>query len=185
MSVKFACEKCGHYNVIGAQRCEHCRTKLQSKPTRSRPKSDPEPVQPLYPPGRQCPHCGGYKIGIQKEESHGDYKSGSLGAAIHNSTFLYLLSTILVIALCITIVGVPLAWLLNKAIEGQGYRETFKSCDYACSLCGYTWHWSNLVPWPVVNERPELVALGEQRLQQQRQQQQDAEALYYLTHQDK
>ncbi len=155
------------------------------EPPKSKRRRELPPPEPQFPPGRQCPHCGGYKIYVQKEESHGDYTDGSFGAFVHGSTLAFLFFLALLLVLMISVIGAPFAWLLNRAMDKSGYVESFKSYDYGCSLCGYTWHWSTLAPWPVVMSRPELAALGEQRLQQAQRQQQDADALYVLTHQDK
>jgi hypothetical protein len=38
---------------------------------------------------------------------------------------------------------------------------------YLCHLCGYRWTWRTGTPYPPVTVRPDLIAKGEQKLQEE------------------
>ncbi|MBM4460808.1 MAG: hypothetical protein FJ011_24125 [Chloroflexi bacterium] len=154
------------------------------KPIKPR-KADPKPADKLYPPGKQCPHCGGFKISIKKTESVGDHKYDSVMEWLsrHNLHGLY---DAIAILFGLTLIGIPVTiFMMNLALK-DGYVEHHAKYSYECLLCGNAWEWHNDSPWPYVFTRPDLVRLGETKLQQealaQQQAQRDAEALYYLTH---
>jgi hypothetical protein len=63
--------------------------------------------------------------------------------------------------------------LRNVKVVGTIYH-------YTCSLCGYKWPWRTGEPLPPVQIRPDLIAKGEERLEQERRQWEDAAAAHYL-----
>lgn len=71
-------------------------------------------------------------------------------------------------------------------VNGRRATTKTKTYTYLCHLCGYQWVWQSDQPWPQVNVRPDLIAKGEQKLEEeaaaQRKRDEEAAALYYLTH---
>lgn len=150
----------------------------------------------------QCPNCGGYKIDVEKMESIGVYKRNDPGTACLTALVglfiilpIYLFLIAVVIALFIMVITIPLGIWLYRGMESaslaitnaiRGYEEHAKKYWLKCELCGYSWIWRTDEPYPTVQTRPDLIAQGEQKLEaQRRKQQEDAAALYYLTHQGK
>lgn len=150
----------------------------------------------------QCPNCGGYKIDVEKVESIGTYTRNDIGTgclvyliSLFIILPIYMFLIAVVIALFIMVITIPLAiWLyrgMNSASLSivnamRGYVEQAKKYWLKCELCGYAWIWRTDEPYPSIQTRPELIAQGEQKLAaDRRKQQEDAAALYHLTHQGK
>lgn len=161
----------------------------------------------------QCPNCGGYKVHTEKKAPIVEVKSTPIsltkwllpnsvvsvlwlliGACVLFSVPDYSIAARAVVAI---IAGIPFIILviqipsvIKKASEGRlatsKTRTIGTSYSLYCQLCGYRWTWDNRTPYPTATVRSDLIARGEQRLaEEQRKQQEDAAALYRLTHQDK
>jgi len=62
-------------------------------------------------------------------------------------------------------------------------KEAITGYRYYCNICGNRWQWDVGTSLPRVTLRPDLIQKGEQRLEdERRKQEEDAAALYYLTH---
>ncbi len=149
----------------------------------------------------QCPNCGGYKTDVEKVESIGAYTKDTPGrnmlaafVGIFIGLPIMLFLTCAAIAFFIMIITIPLGMILwqvaqsipdyiNNAIKR--YEEHIKKYLLKCELCGYSWVWRTDQPYPFIQIHPDLIAKGEQRLEaERRKQQEDAAALYYLTHKE-
>jgi hypothetical protein len=53
--------------------------------------------------------------------------------------------------------------------------------QFNCLLCGYRWEWREGEPWPEVQVRPELIARGTQKLEEEEEERKRQEALYHLS----
>jgi hypothetical protein len=128
----------------------------------------------------QCPNCGGYRVYQQVASSHLEThtRRSNLGARVFAGV--------------LTFYSVGL-FLLDKGtrdalVKGEEQETTKVADSYqnSCLLCGYLWVWTVGDPLPQVQVRPDLIAVGEQRLREEaerlRQRQQDAADLWYLTH---
>lgn len=141
----------------------------------------------------QCPNCGGYKVYTQV--SFVNPKTGAkvekLGAgywalvALFGCGFLFglalaaegrldsmagqmLLSSFLFLLF--------LGWIYIKFVR----TDKIERYDNHCLLCGYRWSRRADEPLPEVRVQPELIALGEQQLEEKRRQREAAEAAHYL-----
>ena len=57
---------------------------------------------------------------------------------------------------------------------------------YYCYICGYKWSWETGIPKPDIRIRPDLIAKGEQRLEEERRRQAEAAAAaWWLQQQQK
>ncbi len=151
----------------------------------------------------QCPNCGGYKVSTQNKTV--------IAVEEQRRTRNWLMPIIFfgVMTVWITISGLSVSvvggvgcggiFLLFSALllyyewknenKKGGYIirvPTIVKYDYYCDLCGYSWSWQSDDPLPEVHIRPDLIANGAQKLEQEEEQRRkDAAALYYLTHQGK
>jgi len=161
----------------------------------------------------QCPNCGGYKVNVEKKESITETRKVPISLTkwflqafagillwglMGTCAFLVLQSLSTGVAIIVAfLAGIPVIILIitapfavKQASEGRlltSKRNTVGT-NYSlyCQLCGYRWAWDNRTPYPTATIRPDLIAQGEQRLEEeQRKQQENAAALYYLTHQGK
>ena len=141
---------------------------------------------------RQCPNCGGYKT------------SSTITKYLTQKTPIPMSNRIWkgVIALILILVSLPfitksfetvfglfcggllmLLWALFVSTNNKNIGDSYR---FTCSLCGYSWDWSQGQPVPKVKVNPDLIVKGalklEQEEEQRRKQQEDAAALYHLTH---
>jgi len=127
----------------------------------------------------QCPHCGGYRVTVETAHitrSGVEFKNVGCntlfglglgvfilicgGAVISNGSYL---GGCLVLLLGIAIiVGVVMLHLKILSVA-TGYK-------YECLLCGKRWILNSGDDQPSVTVRPDLIARGEQRLEEERQQ---------------
>lgn len=144
----------------------------------------------------QCPSCGGYK-----SDSTLTLIDPKTGKKVPSTTCG---GIILVIAIAFlggqgiapfipSDFGIPFIVLTLAIVLFLSYKiattptaaekRATSHYKYHCNICGYKWEWHEGQPRPKVNVRPDLIAQGEQRLEEERRkQQEDAAALYYLTH---
>lgn len=144
----------------------------------------------------QCPNCGGYKTDAEKIRI--DPKTGQKFDWIGCSQVTWLLvivsalttigfvtnqGILIALALLLAFLGGPALAFWSGTKKSQAEKRAYDLYKYYCKLCGYRWEWRKGAPPPKVSVRPDLIQQGEQRLEEERRQQQrDAEALYYLTH---
>ncbi len=133
----------------------------------------------------QCPNCGGYKTSSTvtnyvKEDMPVPAATrvwmGLIGAGLISVYFFSPNSGGLFMA------GAgALLFLLPALFVTTTYKKVPEAYHLACSLCGYQWNWRRGQPVPKVIPNPELIARGMQE-ELRRKQQEDAAALYHLTH---
>lgn len=150
----------------------------------------------------QCPNCGGYKI------TYTDI-TRLVPATSKEKVKRIVRIQVLVVVLCVIyVIGDSMNQLLPRLSVDWGClsiavvldfiisvwaftRKSTKTVGYrySCELCGYQWDWYIGTPWPEVTTRPDLIAKGAQRLQQQEEEEarkyREALAAWYLTHQKK
>lgn len=134
----------------------------------------------------QCPHCGGWQVATDSTEP--------LNGFWGNSLLLPLLFGCLAIPLAIPLTRGELGGMLvcggllffmffGLAIWLRGLSNrmyaTRKRYTFRCLLCGYRWLWSTGQPLPPVQDRPDLRAAGEKRLEADRAAFDDAAAHYF------
>ena len=94
----------------------------------------------------QCPNCGGYKIGRVVELNKN--KAIMIG--------------------CLGFLTFGLGWLLYLPALLKHVSTSFQAGErVSCQLCGFKWNYDP--NQPPVEPNPELIRLGEQRLQEQRE----------------
>ena len=154
----------------------------------------------------QCPNCGGYKVSSSQKDiferrSYSIYNKDGWKGWHLIPIFVAIVIILMLIGgesfrtfmwiFCIfpLLFGFMIAFfkLLWAILFRKGeWREKVKSgvqYSFSCQLCGYEWQWSPGQPKPQIHVRLDLITKGEQRLEAERKKQQDdAAALYYLTH---
>jgi hypothetical protein len=150
----------------------------------------------------QCPNCSGYRVGIQNTKviAIEERKRYAEPFKLYFWPFVVVLFISILAALIwhvggiiigVILILVQIAGVLERVKKGTlgWYIErvpTIIKYDYYCHLCGYSWSWQSNDPLPEVHIRPDLIANGAQKLEQEEEQRRkDAAALYYLTHQGK
>jgi transcription elongation factor Elf1 len=134
----------------------------------------------------QCPNCGGYKVNTTTDKV--DRKSGN---AVPGCGVLFVLFFFAVIgwllgvglndaayALCGLLITGTFIWGLSTYLKA----DKIKRYHHTCWLCGYKWIRREDEPLPPVNIRPDLIAKGEQKLEEEaaeEEQRQHAAALFY------
>ncbi len=153
----------------------------------------------------QCPNCGGYKTETVKVEDVSTKETVSSDERKRNTTtWLKAFPVYIVLGLIFISIGVwvndsgnspflicggiffivfPL-YMIPRSMSQKTKRVRIGQIyNYYCYLCGYKWSWTSGTSLPKVNIRPDLIEQGNQRLEaEHRKQQEDAAALYYLTH---
>jgi hypothetical protein len=140
----------------------------------------------------RCPNCGGYKINSKKIRM--DPRTGNSIAPKFIKVILYLglpfLGLFIVVGLLAIISQVFLGgdfsidifmFLLGvvgliffiasiKALRiySQTEKLAYILYKFNCILCGYIWDWQMGEKWPEVHVRPDLIAKGEQRIEEER-----------------
>lgn len=124
----------------------------------------------------QCPNCGGYKVETESDFLEGEYERiGCLFRLALLCSFLLML-------------GIPFFYAVAREAVFLGKRRKLvgQIHKYTCYLCGYEWTWKTGDPLPQVNVRPDLIAKGEQRLEEERRRQAEAAAAaWWLQQQQK
>lgn len=149
----------------------------------------------------KCRNCGGYKTDAEVVQM--DSVTGKKYKPAAGGSLLLIFGGIAVFFVVITVIhaitaheGISIgvgavAWVLFLSWGGKNATEqrknlTYDLFHYYCNLCGYRWTWREGSPIPEVNVRPDLIAQGEQRLEEEGlQRQQDNAALHYLLNKDK
>jgi hypothetical protein len=143
----------------------------------------------------QCPNCGGYKISATTTK----FVMQNVPIPTNKRVNMGIMGSILIVAsISIYFINfsdgfVMSVWfgLIGLILLAQAFLRTSlkekvgDSYRFTCSLCGYNWDWSRGQPVPKAKVNPDLIAKGAQKLEQEeqrRKQQEDAEALYHLTH---
>ncbi len=152
----------------------------------------------------QCPNCGGYKVSVQNKNVIATEKQKQ------PATFMQTMAGWLFIGFYVFlfIVGIVAKWgigqivgigfivlligfAMYRAVKTGGMSQTVTvptlvKYDFKCEICGYNWTWRTDQPLPKVQVNPDLIAKGAQKLEEEaeaeRRKQQEAAALYYLTH---
>ena len=133
----------------------------------------------------QCPNCGGFKVSVETtiiDRSSGKRVAGTgcfgwaLISLILIGAFGYMLTgegrgpTLL--SIVSGIVGILFAiFLISIAVRSNAEAskaDKIEKYDYVCSLCGYKWSRREDEPIPPVEVRPDLIAKGEQKLEEER-----------------
>lgn len=133
----------------------------------------------------QCPNCGGYKTSSTVTE----YVKEDMAVPASTRIWMGLIGAGLVSvyffspnATGIFVAGMgALLFLLPALFVATTYKKVPASYHLVCSLCRYQWNWRRGNPIPKVTPNPELIAKGMQE-ELNRKQQEDAAALYHLTH---
>ena len=146
----------------------------------------------------QCPNCGGYKtetvkvedVSVKENVTSDERKKNTiswlkafpvyvaialvlffLGGIIKDTdpSGSMLCGTFSIVFILIAVFMIPYSMTrkTKKIRVGQIY-------SYYCYLCGYKWSWETGTPLPTVNVRPDLIASGEQRLEEEARQAQIA-----------
>jgi len=138
----------------------------------------------------QCPNCGGYKT--SQEIVAIDPKTGNTMSGTGWGGCVMALTIGIIIFIIIALILSAIAGALNLNIEdnpitpictvslgmfvgtvsfmmwfsrlSQGVNRGYTR--YTCNLCGF--QWDDRHPTPKVNIRPDLIALGEKRLEEER-----------------
>jgi hypothetical protein len=159
----------------------------------------------------QCPNDGGYKVST--EIVYLDPKTGrelydpsgciwlffvgtvgiilALGGVVvaliedHEVTFENIFATIVCLIFCAL---AAITGLIHYARESSYYKKVNKIIKYKheCLLCGYKWERREDEPLPEVHVRPDLIAKGAQRLEEEateRRRQEEAAAHAFLEQQ--
>jgi hypothetical protein len=93
----------------------------------------------------QCPHCDMFKVQTLQvqtiERAAGDLKREAEDDSWH---------VLVVLVLTLTIVGLPLAYVLCKYFEREERKRAELVCEYSyrCRLCNYEWVWRTDKPLP-------------------------------------
>ena len=152
----------------------------------------------------QCPNCGGRKVNVEKKEAIKETKEkrSSFGKALFYVIGV-LIAWAIISKLCSSIlakfaIGISwIPWILSGLLSLVIILNTIPSAasmsrkigtryHYHCQLCGYRWKWKTGVLLPTVTIRPDLIARGEQRLEEEyRKVQEDVLDLYFSTQQGK
>jgi hypothetical protein len=130
----------------------------------------------------QCPNCGGYKVQVETkivDRSSGKQvaETGCVGWAI----ILLLLGGALgymlqggggsLQSIVVGMAGMFLVILLVRlAVRSNAEArkaDKIEKYDYVCSLCGYKWSRREDEPIPPVEVRPDLIAKGAQKLEEE------------------
>lgn len=143
----------------------------------------------------QCPNCGGYKATSQKVSvkqitpisSEQRLKTSGIYLVV---TAVLLVGMLILLAMksgyatgCGAFALLYLIAMFVSLLKTNTTKVIGSAYDFSCLICGYRWEWREDQKWPEVHVRPDLIAKGEQRLsEEERKRQQDAAALYYLTH---
>lgn len=143
----------------------------------------------------QCPNCGGYKLesGLTKINPKTGKKLGSGCSAVFWMSVVVTVISIgvynafdegiangMMIMIVFPLLLIGGAWY--GIASGLAKNRAYNLYNFRCNLCGYRWEWQQGTPYPKVNVRQDLIAQGEQLLEEKRKQQENMEALYYLTH---
>lgn len=100
----------------------------------------------------QCPNCGGYRVETSEVETLWDpVPLDERKKAIFSFPLI-----------------APFAILFAVLFPNFFRKSRGKLYHYYCYLCGYKWAWETGTPTPQVNVRPDLIAKGEQRLEEER-----------------
>jgi hypothetical protein len=128
----------------------------------------------------QCPNCGGYKVNGEKETIKvKTYEPMPRTLAIRQAIGMFVFAAFLVFLAMITSAttvllfcasGFVLFGLITLAPNAKISKEEIVGTvwHYNCLLCGYKWDWDTRTPKPEVQVRPDLIAKGEQKLEEER-----------------
>lgn len=148
----------------------------------------------------QCPNCGGYKVSTEVKilNRNTGAELAAPGCLLWGYIAFFGFSLLFGIYLLAEsesgssirsqagsmifgsfIMLLPAIWALVK----YSRTEKIERYDNHCLLCGYRWSRRTDEPLPKVNVQPDLIAAGEQRLQEMAKRRQDAADLWHMTHQ--
>lgn len=206
-SDKFECIRCDTVVSVGTTKCPKCGLDFFPEGNGKEDEFDSNDDEPIRRPTMsnqvQCPNCGGYKLDTELTEM--DSETGKKYKPNAGINLLLIIGGFIVFGLVTKVIGaisnnegvslvagfvswlVFLSWGANKETERKKKRK-YNLYNFYCNLCGYRWTWREGSPYPKINVRPELIAQGEQVLEEKRKQQQrqqDDAALHYLLNKDK
>ena len=133
-----------------------------------------------------CPNCGGYKI----------HKTGDLFEIVplsnENKIKNIIINQVVYWVAMFFIAIIPIIFVSNLSNARKTFivllvvfgaitdalliyffvKTTKKKIgeQYYCDLCGYVWDWDFNKPWPMVTKRPDLITLGSELLEEEKQQ---------------
>jgi hypothetical protein len=143
-----------------------------------------------------CPNCGGYKSNselTQIDPKTGQKISSGCGSMFWGVVVLFVIAayfgSTLDEATFMRGVSVVFPFMMVASIwfgikGNQAKKRAYNLYNFHCQICGNRWEWREGTPYPKVKVDPELIAKGNQLLEEQ-QKQQDAAALNYLLNKDK
>jgi hypothetical protein len=128
----------------------------------------------------QCPNCGGFKIDqniYQIDPSTGKRIASGCGtwflefvvSIVLGLIFSALTQNESMIIVVVPLVFIPL-YIWSEIKRSRAKARSYNIYNYECKLCGYKWAWREGTPLPIINIRPDLIAQGEQRLEEERRQ---------------
>jgi hypothetical protein len=97
----------------------------------------------------QCPNCGGYKV----------TEHSNKGCA--SEVGMHLAFTFITFGLWLIV------WIIIVLSESGRPKPDPTLHRYTCQLCGYSWDWKERTPLPEVTVRPDLIAKGVRKLEQE------------------
>jgi len=111
--------------------------------------------------GIQCPNCGGFRTTLLEHIT-----------VIEETPAAGCVGRTLVLFFIIAFLGFPLLFedardAFFGIFTGKIRNRRIIGANYVCSLCGYRWKWLKDEPSPEVHIRPDLIAKGERRLQEE------------------
>jgi transcription elongation factor Elf1 len=141
----------------------------------------------------QCPHCSGKKLNteiFQIDSKTGSKINSSCGGIALLTILLFIVVGTTSKGDAISGIGVAailvyflfLIWDVIKS--NQAKKRAYNLYSFYCQICGNRWEWAEGTPYPKIKVDLELIAKGNQLLEEQ-QRQQDAAALNYLLNKDK
>ncbi len=201
-SDKFECIRCDTIVSVGTTKCPKCGLNFfpeDKEEDKIDLNGDNEIIRrPAMSNQAQCPNCSGYKLDTNLTKI--DPETGKkIGSGCGTGLLVSLGGMIIfgLVALILDFLGaknekwlvVPflsyigfMGWFANK--ENQRKKRAYNLYNFYCQICGNRWEWREGTPYPKVKVDPELIAKGNQLLEEQ-QRQQDAAALNYLLNKDK
>lgn len=137
----------------------------------------------------QCPNCGAYRVASAIKAI--DPKTGqeesepSFGGCIFIAISLFVGVVILVVVFDDLSSGAPIEEIGWGILMGAGaiafaglifasmnaaykrYSKNIKKYYYSCAICGYRWSRMENEPYPEVKIKPDLIAKGAQKLEEE------------------
>ncbi len=151
----------------------------------------------------QCPNEGGYKVTTKIVTI--DRRTGKelkkprewVGEILLLGSLLFLLSGTFLLfpnrglssdpAIVFLVIGLSCAVLLilwwRVPVDKYNKIDKITKYKHECLLCGYRWERREDEPPPEAHVRPDLIAMGEQRLAEERRRQEELEAAHFLEQQ--